>query len=142
MSYRSARWIFHLEALVSVVLLLVLTSETRGQIQSLNSADELTDEVIVGSQVWQKYHCNDCHTILGLGTHYAPDLTKVYWQRGSEAIKAMIRTPERFTGWPKMPRLSLSEKELDDLVAFLKWTGETDKEQSLSKESVASPVKG
>jgi nitric oxide reductase subunit C len=83
-------------------------------------------QVIAGKKVWQKYNCNDCHTILGFGSYYAPDMTKVYWRRGAEGIKAVIRDPEKFTTWRKMPRQPLTDNELEDLVAFLQWTSEID----------------
>ena len=126
MGYKAARWIFYIGTFVSLVLFLALTVDTHWQIQSLTHADRLTTEVIAGKRIWQKYNCNDCHTILGFGGYYAPDLTKVYWRRGGEGIKAVIRTPEKFTTWRKMPRLSVTERELDDLVAFLRWTSEID----------------
>ena len=53
-------------------------------------------------------------------------MTKAYWRRGSEGIKAVVRTPEKFTTWRKMPRLRLTDQELGDLVAFLQWTSEID----------------
>lgn len=120
------RLIFYLGTLISLVLFLALTFDTHRQIQTLTHADRLSDQVVAGKQVWQKYNCNDCHTILGFGSYYGPDMTKVYWRRGSEGIKAVIRSPEKFTTWRKMPRLLLTDKELEDLVAFLQWASEID----------------
>jgi hypothetical protein len=31
----------------------------------LTHASQLSAEVVAGKRVWQKYNCNDCHTILG-----------------------------------------------------------------------------
>ncbi len=142
MGYRAARWIFYLGTFVSLVLFLFLTVDTHRQIQSLTHADRLTADVIAGKRVWQKYNCNDCHTILGFGGYYAPDLTKVYWRRGGEGIKAVVRTPEKFTTWRKMPRLSLTEEELGDLVAFLKWTGEIDNQGWPPQDQKLHPIGG
>lgn len=126
MSTKLARWIFYIGTLISLALFLVLTVDTHRQIQTLTHADRLSEQVVAGKRVWQKYNCNDCHTILGFGSYYAPDMTKVYWRRGSEGIKAVIRNPETFTTWRKMPRLPLTDKELENLVAFLQWTSEID----------------
>ncbi len=126
MSANTARWTFYLGTLISLVLFLGLTADTHRQVQTLTHADQLTDQVVAGKHVWHKYNCNDCHTILGFGSYYAPDLTKAYWRRGGEGIKAVVRSPERFTTWRKMPRLSVSDPELDNLVTFLKWTSEID----------------
>jgi nitric oxide reductase subunit C len=126
MSARTAKWIFYLGTLISLVLFLGLTVDTHRQVETLTHADQLSEQVVAGKRVWHKYNCNDCHTILGFGAYYAPDMTKVYWRRGEEGIKAVIRAPEKFTTWRKMPRQAVSEQELTDLVAFLKWTSEID----------------
>jgi nitric oxide reductase subunit C len=126
MSAKTAKWIFYLGTLISLVIFLGLTLDTHRQVKSLTHTDQLSEQVVAGKRVWQKHNCNDCHTILGFGGYYAPDMTKVYWRRGEEGIKAVIRTPEKFTTWRKMPRLPVSEQELTELTAFLKWTSEID----------------
>jgi nitric oxide reductase subunit C len=129
MSWKTAKVIFYLGTLVSLVLFLALTVDTHRQVETLTHADQLSPEVIAGKRVWHKYNCNDCHTILGFGSYYAPDMTKAYWRLGADGIKGVIRTPEKFTTWRKMPRFPVTEKELDDLVAFLKWTSEIDTDE-------------
>lgn len=126
MSPKSARLIFYLGTLISLVLFLGLTVDTHRQIQALTHAEQLSEQVVEGKRVWHKYNCNDCHTILGFGSYYGPDMTKVYWRRGAEGIKAIVRDPEKFTTWRKMPRLPVTDKEMDELVAFLRWTSEID----------------
>jgi nitric oxide reductase subunit C len=125
MTRKTARLIFYVGTLISLVLFLALTFDTHRHIQTLTHADQLSEQVVAGKRVWQKYNCNDCHTILRLGSYYRPDMTEVYWRRGSEGIKAVIRSPEKFTTWWKMPHLGLTDKELEDLVAFLQWTSES-----------------
>lgn len=97
MSSRTAKWIFYLGTLISLVIFLGLTVDTHRQVQTLTRADRLSEQAVAGKRVWHKYNCNDCHTILGFGVYYAPDMTKVYWCRGEEGIKAVVRTPEKFT---------------------------------------------
>jgi len=126
MTTKIARWIFYLGTLSSLVLFLGLTVDTHRQVTTLTYADKLSDQVVAGKRVWHRYNCNDCHTILGFGSYYAPDMTKAYWRRGSEGIKAVLRTPEKFTTWRKMPKLAVSDQELTDLVAFLQWTSDID----------------
>ncbi len=142
MEYKTARWIFYLGTLISLALFLALTVDTHRQIGSLTNAAQLSSEVIAGKRVWQKYNCNDCHTILGFGSYYAPDMTKVYWRRGVEGIKAVIRNPEKFTTWRKMPRLPLMDKEIEDLVVFLKWTSEIDNQGWPPQDQKLRPVAG
>jgi len=126
MSWKTAKLIFYLGTLVSLLLFLGLTADTHRQVETLTNADRLSPQVIAGKRVWHKYNCNDCHTILGFGSYYAPDMTKAYWRLGAEGIKAMVRNPEKFTTWRKMPRIPITEKELEDLAAFLQWTSEID----------------
>lgn len=126
MSWKTAQWIFYLGTLISLVLFLALTVDTHRQIRALTHADRLSEQVVAGKKVWQKYNCNDCHTILGFGSYYGPDMTKAYWRRGAAGIKAVVRTPEQFTTWRKMPRLALTDQEMNVLVAFLQWTSDID----------------
>ena len=126
MTAKLARWIFYAGTGVSLVLFLGLTADTHRQISSLTHADQLSDTVIAGKRVWHKYNCNDCHTILGFGSYYAPDMTKVFWRRGGDGIKAVVRTPEQHTTWRKMPQQPVTDAELDELVAFLQWTSAID----------------
>lgn len=72
-----------------------------------------------GRLVWQKYNCQSCHQLYGLGGYLGPDLTNVYSAQGKGElfINAMLKT-----GTPKMPVFHLSEIEQTQLIAFLKTT--------------------
>ena len=105
MNWKFAKLIFYLGTFISLGLFLALTVDTHRQVETLTHADKLSPEVIAGKRVWHKYNCNDCHTILGFGSYYAPDMTKAYWRLGEEGIKRFVREPEKYTTWRKMPRL-------------------------------------
>ncbi len=126
MSKDVARLIFYAGTLASLVLFLGLTVDTHRQVRALTHADRLSPQVVAGKRVWHKFNCNDCHTILGFGSYYAPDLTKVFWRRGADGIVAVVSQPERHTTWRKMPRYRLTAAETADLVAFLEWTSDID----------------
>src|SRR5512143_984587 len=117
MQPQTARWIFYAGTALSLVLFLGLTADTQRQIRALTHADRLTDQVVAGKKVWHKYNCNDCHTILGFGSYYGPDLTMVYKRRGPARIRTAIMTQEKATTWRKMPHKPLSEQELIDLLS-------------------------
>ena len=68
-----------------------------------------------GKLVWQKYNCNACHQIYGLGGYLGPDLTNVYSLRSQEFIKSFIKT-----GTGAMPKFYLSEEESTSLLFFFK----------------------
>lgn len=89
--------------------------------------ENLTPQVVQGKRIWESNNCMGCHTILGEGAYYAPELTKVYERRGDGYIKAalMSKTPWSPRG-RKMVAYAMSEEEANAVVAFFKWIGETD----------------
>jgi nitric oxide reductase subunit C len=128
LSNRGAFYLFLAGTLISAVLFLVLTVDTHRQVGALTNADQLTEEVVEGKRVWHKHECNLCHTILGFGGYYAPDMTRVHQRIGAEGIKASVLRPEEVfaDSFRKMPNLGVTEEEADQLVAFLEWTGNID----------------
>jgi len=97
------------------------------------STPPLKDSVVRGKLVWEENACIDCHTILGEGAYYAPELGNV-WKRymanndndpqaAREALKTWIKSmPTGVEGRRQMPHFDLTEQQLDDLVDFLEWT--------------------
>jgi nitric oxide reductase subunit C len=125
---RAAFWVFSLGTLSSTVLFLALTIDTHRQVRTLTHADKLSDQVVAGKRVWEKYNCNDCHTILGFGGYYAPDMTKVYKRLGEVGIRERVTKPEVVfaRSWRKMPQQKLASQEVTDLVAFFQWVNNID----------------
>jgi nitric oxide reductase subunit C len=126
MTKRIAFWIFLLGTLSSMIVFLGLTWDTQRQVTTLSHVDKLSDQVVAGKRAFEKYNCNDCHTILGFGGYYAPDLTKVVQRVGEEGIRYRLKSPElAFANSPrKMPNQHVTDQEIDDLVAFFRWVGE------------------
>jgi len=126
MTEKTAKWIFWVGTLSSLVLFLALTVDTHSQFAALTHADQLDEQVIAGKRAFQHYNCNDCHTILGFGGYYAPDLTRVYTRLGSDTIRRRLASPEvAFAdSYRKMPQQNLSEEEIDDIVTFFQWVSE------------------
>ncbi len=89
--------------------------------------ENLTPTVIAGKRLWEANNCMGCHTIMGEGGYYAPELTKVVERRGEGYIHAVLtsKTPWAPRG-RKMVAYAFSEQETKELIAFLKWVGETD----------------
>jgi nitric oxide reductase subunit C len=79
-----------------------------------------------------------CHTILGEGAYYAPELTKVIERRGEGYIKAVLMTP---VPWQpnkrKMVAYNMTKEEAEDMVEFFKWIGNIDLN---GFETVVSPL--
>ncbi len=72
-----------------------------------------------GKLVWQKYNCQSCHQLYGLGGYLGPDLTNIYShpKKGEMVIRAMIKSGTR-----QMPSFDLKEEEILALLEFLKST--------------------
>jgi nitric oxide reductase subunit C len=122
MTKSQARAIFIWGTALSAVILVALTVNSLSQIPGRTNEDKLNAQVAAGKWVWQKHNCNDCHTILGIGGYYAPDLTRVMSQRDAAWMKDFLKDPSAV--WPasrKMPNLHLSDEEITDLIAFLDW---------------------
>jgi len=126
MTKKTALWIFILGTVSSAVLFLAATWDTHRQVATLAHVDRLSDQVVAGKRTFEKYNCNDCHTILGFGGYYAPDLTRVVQRIGADGIRYRVKSPEEAfaNSWRKMPNEHLSDAEIEDLVAFLTWVGE------------------
>ena len=77
--------------LVSALIFLALTIDSHRQIPALTNAAAIDATVVAGKDVWHRNNCINCHTLLGEGAYYAPDLTQITTQRGA-AVPA--RVPE------------------------------------------------
>jgi nitric oxide reductase subunit C len=120
---RTAKWIFWGGTLASLALFLGLTVDTHRQFAALTRADKLSEQVVAGKRAFEKYNCNDCHTVLGFGAYYAPDLTRAYTRLGETTIRRRLESPEVVfaDSFRKMPHQALSETEVTDIVAYLSW---------------------
>ena len=72
-----------------------------------------------GRLVWQKYNCQSCHQLYGLGGYLGPDLTNIYSVKGKGElwIKALLKS-----GTTQMPSFQLTLEEETKLIEFLKST--------------------
>ncbi len=107
-----------------------LTVQTHTTIAKRTHADALTTEVSRGLAVWGHYNCENCHTLLGEGAYFAPDLTQIVEQRGRGYLAQFLQDPSRFYSEERdgrlMPTLGLSQQEISDVIDFLGWVGNID----------------
>ena len=126
----TARNIFYGGTVFCFLVFLALTFQNEKALPSRDNRANLTPQVAAGKLVWETNQCIGCHTLLGEGAYYAPELGNVYARRGGDAggkdfIKAWIKAqPTKTPGRRQMPQFNLTEQQLDDLVAFLKYTSE------------------
>jgi nitric oxide reductase subunit C len=123
-----ARNIFFGGSLFFILVFLGLVFHTEQTIPARSNQAAITDAVVRGKAIWEQNNCVGCHTILGEGAYFAPELGNVYQRRGGDAgggdfIKAWIKAqPTGTPGRRQMPQFNLNDQQLDDLVEFLKWT--------------------
>lgn len=121
----AARNIFYGGSVFFFLLLLALTFDTMKTLPKRDNRANLTESVMRGKHIWETRNCIGCHTLLGEGAYFAPELGNVYVRRGPDFIKAWINAqPTGAPGRRQMPNFNLSEEQLDDLVGFLKYTSE------------------
>ena len=127
---RQTRAFFSAAAASSRSIFLALTVDTHRQFPTLTHEANNTPEVIAGKHVWHRKNCINCHTLLGEGAYYAPDLTKITQQRGSAVPAAFLKDPSKFYSEERdrrlMPNLKLSDQEIDQVIAFLGWVAKID----------------
>jgi len=101
------------------------------------SEEEAGKLLHLGKLASQAKNCMDCHTLLGNGAYYAPDLTKAWldpaWgpdgamqaltgkETKEEAMAEFLQHPDQFATHARMmPDLGITAEEAKGLVAFLK----------------------
>jgi nitric oxide reductase subunit C len=136
LSRSAARNIFYGGSLFFFIIFVGLTAHTHlHMLNQSTDAATLTDQVKHGKRVWEKNSCINCHTILGEGAYFAPELGNVWTRYGGRedpeaaraGLKAWIRAqPLNVPGRRVMPKFDLNEDELDALISFLQWTDSID----------------
>lgn len=130
MTKRQTRAFFYASTGVFCAIFIALTIDSHRQFPTLTHGDRITPAVIAGKHVWHRKDCINCHTLLGEGAYYAPDLTKIAQQRGDAYLRSFLRDPARFYSEERdrrlMPNLHLSDAEIDELIAFLTWVSHID----------------
>jgi nitric oxide reductase subunit C len=104
-----------------------------------NKLDEAEAAALVtlGKLTTQSKNCMNCHTLLGNGAYYAPDLTKAWLDPGwvhedvrEQLMVEFLMDPEgnarTFGSGRRMPNLGITEEEARGIVAFLKWMSSID----------------
>lgn len=127
-----ARNIFYGGSVFFFLLFLALTFDSQSSSPKRDNRANLNESAIRGKKVWETHNCIGCHTLLGEGAYFAPELGNVYKRRGGEQggkafIKAWIKAmPTGVPGRRQMPQFNLTEQELEDVAEFLKYSSEID----------------
>ena len=81
-------------------------------------------DAVQGKRVFQSYNCMGCHTIVGNGAYFGPDLTKLYRKAGPAWLEAFLPSAG---SWPTKGAVTLqlrkdavaSEAGVSDIEAYL-----------------------
>ncbi|HET8700745.1 MAG TPA: cytochrome c [Nitrococcus sp.] len=125
-----ARNIYYGGSIFFILLFLALSFDTVIALPGRDHRSQMTAQVAYGKEVWEKHDCIGCHTIMGEGAYFAPELSDVFYRRGggNEAeFKRYLRAwmaaqPTHAPGRRQMPQFHLSDKDVNALAAFLIWT--------------------
>ncbi len=113
---------------IKFVLLLVLLSSCA---ESKSSSLLLNHEGVSGEVLFKAKGCYTCHTIGG-GDRVGPDLQGLFERREEGWVRKYLHDPVTMTAQDpiarglkekyraQMPRLNLSEREIEELLNFLK----------------------
>ncbi len=134
LSKKQARAFFLGGTLVTFLIFIGLTIFSFSKENDQTNRENLTAEVVRGKEIWESNNCMGCHTILGEGAYYAPELTKVvdrlnirYDGNGEEVIKSILMSPSPWQlNGRKMVAYGMTEQEASDVVAFFNWIGKID----------------
>lgn len=125
LSTSMARNVFYGGTAFFAFLFIALTVDTNRTLPKRDNSANITPAVAHGKKLWETNNCIGCHSLLGEGAYFAPELGNVYKRRGPEFIKAWIKgQPTGAPGRRQMPNFHLSDKDLDDMVEFLRYSSE------------------
>jgi nitric oxide reductase subunit C len=134
LSKKQAKTFFLGGTLVTFLVFIGLTIFSLSKEVDQTNYEEITEAVVRGKNIWETNNCMGCHTILGEGAYYAPELTKVvdrlnkkYNGAGEAVIKSILmsKVPWQPNG-RKMVAYGMTDNEAEDVVAFFKWIGNID----------------
>lgn len=129
-----AKNIYYGGGMFALLIFFGLSFDTIKQIPERSNESAMSHSVVAGKALWEKNNCVGCHTILGEGAYYAPELGNVFQRRGASDESTFkgymlgwmaaqpLNTPDR----RKMPQFNLSEEEVNALSDFFIWTSKVD----------------
>ena len=118
----------------ALLIFLALTFDTVHQIPERSHEVNMTETGVAGKALWEKNNCVGCHTLIGEGAYYAPELMNVFQRRGAAdetVFKGymkgwMAAQPLDIPNRRKMPQFNLTTDQVNDLASFLIWTSKID----------------
>lgn len=127
LSKSQARTFFLGGTVITFLIFIGLTVYSMAPSNDQSNHQNITDQVVRGKHLWETNNCMGCHSILGEGGYYAPELTKVVDRKGEAMIKAILMSPVPWApNGRKMVAYEMSSQDADALIEYFKWIGEID----------------
>ena len=131
MTKSMARNIFYGGSLFFIIIFLGLSFHSHRYIVTTSTnVDTLSHSVAAGKKVWEDKACINCHTLLGEGAYFAPEIANVLTRWGVaddpegalEAVTGWMESqPTGIEGRRQMPQFNLTDEELQNLTDWLLW---------------------
>lgn len=129
-----ARNIYYGGGVFFFLLLVGLTFDTMLELPKRDHRENITEAVVKGKHLWEKNNCIGCHSLMGEGAYFAPELANVFdrYGNGDEAVfeafmqNWMAIQPLNVPGRRQMPQFHLSEDDVHNITQFLIWTSRID----------------
>ncbi len=119
LSKSQAKLFFFVGTAVTFVIFIGLTVFSLKQVNT-----DMPEAAARGKHIWEKNNCMGCHTIMGEGAYYAPELTNVIKRRGEDYVRGVLMSKQPWQPkGRKMVAYGMSEQEANDMIAFFKWIG-------------------
>jgi nitric oxide reductase subunit C len=134
-STSSARNVFYGGTAFFVLLFAALVFQSESETPKRDRREMLAanPQIAAGKRIWEDNNCIGCHSLLGEGAYFAPELGNVVdrfggGEEGKAAVKAFIqsRPPEGISGRRSMPQFNLGEKQLNEIADFLEYASKID----------------
>jgi nitric oxide reductase subunit C len=127
LSKSQARAFFLGGTVVTFLIFIGLTVYSLAPANDQTNHENITPQVVRGKHLWETNNCMGCHSIMGEGAYYAPELTKVVERKGAPIIKAILMSPVPWApNGRKMVAYEMSEEDANAMVEYFKWIGELD----------------
>ena len=114
-----------------LLLFVALTVHSHVYMVTTSAPDSaLSEGVIRGKEGWERNSCINCHSLLGEGAYFAPELGNVWKRYGGKDDPAgardmlaawMASQPSGVPGRRQMPQFNLTEKDVSALADFLEF---------------------
>ena len=109
-----------LMSIAGLIVLGVIVLTLLGSLAPVVQAPAVTSpSVLAGRMLYDQNGCASCHSIYGKGGKIGPDLTHIGKKRDRDWLVRHFKDPQAVSPGSIMPKLTLPEKELNELTEYM-----------------------